>query len=272
MGIDIKKYLKEFKIGTKKMFKEFFKKETNKKQRANMWTFLRLIIPFITTIICATSLFVTNTMPFLISAATLTGLGALTDYFDGKSARKHNSTSEYGKLLDQIADKVFSGMLGINLSILNPLFLIVLLGEGIISSINLLYKSNNPNLNIKSTQIGKIKEWPLFSTLGLGFLSSLNPILNIITKIMIVITFSLQLITAGSYIKQNDKEIKNLRKNKEILGTNSLDVNFEKENKEEKKIITKNNKIEELKKYKQELVNNSISEENNKVLELKKND
>ena len=129
MGIDVKKYLKEFKIGTKKMFKEFFNKETNKKQRANMWTFSRLIIPVITTILCVISLFVTNAVPLLIAAATLTGFGALTDYFDGKSARKHNSTSEYGKRLDQISDKVFSGMLGISLSILNPLFLITLLEE-----------------------------------------------------------------------------------------------------------------------------------------------
>ena len=132
MGINIKKYLKEFKNGTKTMFKEFFKKETNKKQRANMWTFTRLIIPFITTIICIISLFVTNTIPLLISAAALTGFGAITDYFDGRSARKYNSTSEYGKRLDQISDKVFSGMLGINLSILNPMFLITLLGEAII--------------------------------------------------------------------------------------------------------------------------------------------
>ena len=43
----ISEFLKNFKSGTKLMFKEFFNKETNKKQRANMWTFSRLIISFL---------------------------------------------------------------------------------------------------------------------------------------------------------------------------------------------------------------------------------
>ena len=46
----IKSAVKNFKLGTKTMFKEFFNKETNKKQRANMWSFTRIIIPFITII------------------------------------------------------------------------------------------------------------------------------------------------------------------------------------------------------------------------------
>ena len=42
----LKKHFKELESGTKIMFKEFFNKETNKKQRANMWTFSRLRLPF----------------------------------------------------------------------------------------------------------------------------------------------------------------------------------------------------------------------------------
>ena len=266
MKIDIKKYLEEFKIGTKRMFKEFFNKETNKKQRANMWTFARLVTPFITTIICTLTLFVTNTLPLLITAAAITGFGALTDYFDGKSARKYKSSSEYGKRLDQIADKVFSGMLGISLSILNPIFLITLLGEAIISAINISYKSKYPNIDISSSKIGKIKEWPLFVTLGLGFISSLNPILNIITKTMIVLTFSLQLITAGSYITQNEKEIK--KQKDEIINPNTLELNIEeKEEKEKTKIVTEENRIQELKQYKNELLTNN--KEESKIYKLK---
>ena len=267
MEIDIKKYLKEFKIGTKKMFKEFFNKETNKKQRANMWTFARLVTPFITTIICIITLFVTNTLPLLIAAATLTGFGALTDYFDGKSARKYNSSSEYGKRLDQIADKVFSGMLGISLSILNPMFLITLFGETIISTINIAYKSKYPEIDISSSKIGRIKEWPLFITLGLGFISSLNPVLDVITKIMTILTFSLQLMTAGSYIAQNEKEIK--KQKKETIYPNTLEIDIEEKEleKEKEKIVTKENRIQELKQYKNELL--TTNNEKNKVYKLK---
>lgn len=270
MGLDIKKYFKEFKTGTKKMFKEFLKKETNKKQRANMWTFSRIVTSFITFFICIISLFLSNTVPILISAAALTTFGAVTDYFDGRSARKHKSTSEYGKLLDQVADKVFSFLLGISLSILNPFFLITLLGEGIISAINLTYKGFNPNLNISSTQIGRIKEWPLFATLGFGFLSSLNPILNIISKIMISITFIIQIITAGTYIIQNNKILKETNKNDEIE-KNNIDIDLEKSNTEKEnqkqKTRTRDTKIQELKQFKEKLLNKDISKE--KIYKLK---
>ena len=269
MSINFKKYLKEFKKDTITMFKEFFIKETNKKQRANMWTFLRLIIPFITTTICIISIFVTYTLPLLLIATGLTGFAAVTDYLDGKSARKHNSTSDYGKLLDQVADKVFSGLTGISISIINPLFLILLVGEGIISAINITYKSQNPNLNITSTKIGRIKEWPLFITLGLGFISNLNPIINLITKIMIIITSTLQVITAISYIKQNEKEVNNLSNNKEIISNNTLNINIEEKGKEKIKVLDKNNKITELKNYKKELLENKDLKEEEKILILK---
>ena len=53
----IKNYYKELKDGTKNMFKEFFNKETNKKQRANMWTFLRLISPIFIILLTLVSVF-----------------------------------------------------------------------------------------------------------------------------------------------------------------------------------------------------------------------
>ena len=43
-------FMKEIDIlfdGTKQLFEEFFTKEANKKQRANMWTFTRLVLPFL---------------------------------------------------------------------------------------------------------------------------------------------------------------------------------------------------------------------------------
>ena len=95
---------------------------------------------------------------YRLIAAIIFVAASITDYFDGRSARKYNSTSEYGKRLDQISDKVFSGMLGINLSILNPMFLITLLGEAIISLVNITYKVKYPDIDISSTQIGRIKE------------------------------------------------------------------------------------------------------------------
>lgn len=206
----IKKYLLDFKLGTKTMFKEFFHKETNKKQRANMWTFSRLIIALIIPILTIISIISSSTI-VLTTAFISTAFGAITDFFDGRSARKYNSSSEFGKNLDATADKVFSTSLGISLSLLNPLFLINLIGELSISLTNILYIIKNPEINIKSSKIGKIKQWPLSLTFILGILSLIIPKLSLITNIAIINTFIIQLVTLTNYIKTNNNQIQELK-------------------------------------------------------------
>ena len=215
MKEEIKKYWKEFKSGTKTMFKEFFNKDTNKKQRANMWTFARFIIPIITLI---TSIIAISTasIPLFIATGIIAGMGAVTDYFDGKSARKHGSTSEYGKILDQASDKFFAGIIGINLLFLNPNYIYVLLGEALIAAINIGYKLKNKDLSISSTMIGRIKEWPLFFTLALGYLSTIDPTLLLVSNYSIILTTVFQLTTAVSYIKSNSKILKEFERNEKI--------------------------------------------------------
>ena len=132
-----------------------------------MLTFIRLLTPIITVILSIIAL-ISGLVPLLVSALVITGVGALTDYFDGKCARKYGSTSNYGKLLDQISDKVFAGIIGINLLFINPLYILTLLGEAIIASVNIYYKLKYKNLNEESTMMGRIKEWPLFVTLMLS--------------------------------------------------------------------------------------------------------
>lgn len=245
MKKEIKKYLLEFKNGTSTMFKEFFNKETNKKQRANMWTFSRLIIPFLT-LICSIIAIITNILPLFVVSSVLAGLGGITDRLDGLSARKHESFSEYGKLLDQVTDKVFAGIISLNLLILNLNYLGILLGEGLIAAINIYYKKKF-KIDIKSTIVGKAKQIPLFASLTLGFLSPINSVLMIIANISIIITFISQLLTTTSYIKQNNNEIKNVKnKNDMILN----ETNNKSEEKKKLKEITKhnncNNKVNEL--------------------------
>lgn len=275
MKEEIKKYWKEFKSGTKTMFKEFFKKETNKKQRANMWTFARFIIPIITltTSIIAIS---TASIPLFIGTGIMAGMGAVTDFFDGKSARKHGSTSEYGKILDQASDKFFAGIIGINLLFLNPMYAFVLLGEALIAITNISYKLKYKELDIKSTMIGRIKEWPLFFTLALGFLSTINPTLLAISNYSILLTAIFQLATTASYIENNNKEVKEFKKLEKIKTAsllNELEENekvktktIENKNKlVENKTITRTEQCENLRKLRDEL----ISTENNEKTEEK---
>lgn len=207
MPEEIKYYIKEFNLGTKKMFKEFFKKETNKKQRANMWTFSRLISSFLS-VICSSISIIFNIKILFSIAAIITILGAITDFFDGRSARKYNAVSEYGKLLDQVTDKIFSIMISINLALFYPNFWILLIGESVIAIINIYYKTKYPKIKINSTFIGKIKQFPLFISLGFGFLTSINETLKSITNISINITFIIQVLTAIDYIIENKRMIK----------------------------------------------------------------
>ena len=275
----LEKYWKEFKVGTKLMFKEFFNKETNKKQRANMWTFTRLVLPVITAI-TSTIAIITASTPLFITTACIAGFGALTDKFDGLSAKNNNSYSQYGKVLDQVTDKSFAGIIGINLLFLNFNYIFVLLGELAIAATNITYKLKHKNLNINSTLTGRIKQIPLFSSLVLGFLSTINPSLLLISNISIILTILFQLATVSSYIKSNNESVKELKKEDIQNYIEEFEENFEK-NKEKIKtksidakntnVIEKNKNISKLEQYenlinfKNDLteneINNGIEEE-----------
>ena len=56
---------------------------------------------------------------------------ALSDYFDGVIARKTNSTSEFGVMLDPIADKLF------------VVLIITFIYNDYINEINLIQSTNN---------------------------------------------------------------------------------------------------------------------------------
>lgn len=265
MKEEIKKNWKEFKSGTKTMFKEFFKKETNKKQRANMWTFARFIIPIITLITSIIAI-ITASTPIFIGTGILAGMGAVTDFFDGKSARKHGSTSEYGKLLDQVSDKFFAGIIGINLLFLNPMYTLTLLGEILIALVNISYKLKYKELDIKSTMIGRIKEWPLFFTLALGYLSTITPTLLTISNYSILLTLIIQLTTVGSYIENNNKGVEELERLEKIKISERLNeleekdkvkiksIEYNNPTLQENKTISRIEKCENLKKLREELI------------------
>lgn len=206
--------MKEFDIlidGTKELFDEFFTKDGNEKQRANMWTFTRLVLPFLIVITSSksfTSKEERNKKIYLTYSAILAAFAAFTDYMDGKTARKYNTTSEYGKLLDQVADKVFAFVLGLNLTNLDHKYLRIVIGEMLISAVNLYYRRKDESIDMKSTTIGKIKEWPLFMTLASGYISSIDNRFDTVKNVLMNTTNAMQVLTLHSYVKQNKELIK----------------------------------------------------------------
>ena len=89
----------------KKQYLETLKNEKNfinriKKRIPNILTKSRILTPLI---ILPTVL----TGNFLLSTIIISLLG-ITDFFDGFLARKWNATSEYGRKLDAISDKMYA--------------------------------------------------------------------------------------------------------------------------------------------------------------------
>ena len=117
------------------------------KQIPNILTMLRLSAPIV--VIPA---FITGNIPFALGSVAAI---ALTDAADGFIARTFNLTSDLGKDLDAIADKLFAGTLLISLSTINPIYLVSLGLEAIIGGICSYKKVKK--IDIKTCKTGKIK-------------------------------------------------------------------------------------------------------------------
>lgn len=67
-----------------------------------------------------------------VTAFIVLGISIATDFFDGKIARKFNMVTEFGKVLDPVADKLTQGTLALALSFRYPFmisFLVVFLAK-----------------------------------------------------------------------------------------------------------------------------------------------
>lgn len=248
---ELKKNWVEFKEGTKECIKEIKNKETRKKQIPNMFTASRLLAPFF---IIPTALTGNIILTIIFSISF-----ALTDFADGYFARKFNVSSEYGRKLDPITDKVFAGSLLISLLTTNPLMIINLLGEAIIACINTNSQLNN-NLP-KTVFLGKIKTTSLYTTIALSYVSlALNMAPSVINP-FILGTAMLQATSAYEYFKEYKKEEKNkeirLREEDYQKYLTSLENEKEKSLESEKETSINSEAIRDLK-----ALRNNIIEEN----------
>lgn len=182
MGEFIVNFFKDFR----KEFKSIKKKEI-KRQIPNLLTLSRGLAPIV---IIPAILF--NKLYFVI---ILLIIFALTDFLDGKIARKYNLVSEFGVKLDAVCDKIFAISLIIPAIINHGIFIFNFVMEIAISYTNLLSytKGNNP----RSTIIGKIKTALLSLTLILAYIPNMN---NLVIFIFSLITIICQVITLIKYI------------------------------------------------------------------------
>lgn len=93
---------------------------------------------------------------YLQLALVLFMLAGLTDYIDGLLARKYSLTSEFGEIIDPIADKILVIFLLFGLAINLSSYLIGFIGSFIISReiwVSALRDLNSRNLNVEATKV-----------------------------------------------------------------------------------------------------------------------
>lgn len=214
--IKIQSSWQEFKEQGKICIEELKNKNTRKKQIPNLLTASRLLSPFF--------IIPTAISGNLVLTVAFTSMFALTDAFDGYFARKFNATSEFGRMLDPITDKLFAASLLIPLTISNPLILINLFLESIIALINTHSHINNNHP--KTLKIGKIKTWALFGTIALQYMDFIVKIPLYIINSLFGLTTLLQILSIKEYGKnlENYKQAQNPIKPEDINDKAANDI------------------------------------------------
>jgi CDP-diacylglycerol--glycerol-3-phosphate 3-phosphatidyltransferase len=151
-------------------------------------------------------------------AAVIFLAAAITDILDGKYARRHNLVTDFGKLMDPIADKILIVAAFVMLScltdekhprwLLHPVFTIVFIArEFLISGVRQIAASKG--VVIAAGKLGKFKttfqdiavialllydEWPFFY---------LNPYLLYVIEALVYAALILSVVSAIEYIVKN---------------------------------------------------------------------
>lgn len=204
-------YMCEFK----KCFNDLKHKNTFYKQIPNLLTVFRVV-----GMIPVNVLFLTGNM---IGGIVLLGILLLTDFFDGKIARKYGVDTKFGADLDAICDKIMTFGLIIPLIVECPLLIINLLLEASIATINVFGRLRG--IDTRTLFSGKIKTWLLSVTLGLGYLTKFITDVHSLFVLFSLITVPSQVITTYDYIRYSFKEDKRINEDKfeeKIEMTNEL--------------------------------------------------
>lgn len=167
----------------------------------NKLTILRvLLIPFFVFFL------LTDFVPYTgIIACVLFCIASLTDFADGKIARKYNLVTNFGKFMDPLADKLLVCAAFICLVDLGRIptwiVLIIISREFVISGFRLVASDNG--IVIAASYWGKFKTtFQMFAIIML-ILHFEGPVFTIIEQILIYVALILTLISLIDYIIKN---------------------------------------------------------------------
>lgn len=136
---------------------------------------------------------------------------AFTDILDGYLARKFNEVTEFGKVIDPLADKVAMAAVVIKLFLIGeilPMYFYLILGRDILIFLGGIIVSRKIGRVLPSNKLGKITVLNigivlLFILLGMNKESLIYLIFYYSSIILIFASFTGYVIRAGEFIKRN---------------------------------------------------------------------
>lgn len=161
----------------------------NKKEIINLpnWiSFFRLVLSFFM------YYFISNGLKTAIIITTL--FAFFSDYLDGYVARRYNIITEFGKILDPLADKVFIGLSVVAMffaSYISPIFFWSIISRDILIFLGGIYLTSKISYVVPSDFLGKLTVNILSLTLLLRVLdiTAFDLTLEITSLIFILLSF-----------------------------------------------------------------------------------
>ncbi len=170
---------------------------------SNLLSCLRIIL-----LIPITILLIDDVSMNRLYILTLMIIAALTDTFDGMSARKFNQVTEFGKIIDPIADKVAVGVVVLVLFFQGKLplwFMVIIVLRDFIILVGGFYIKKKKNIILQSNKAGK---WAVtvISLLIIVTVIDYNELILLKTILLYISTFMLFL-SSMIYFKRFRTEI-----------------------------------------------------------------
>ena len=138
-----------------------------------------------------------------IIAGVLFIVASLTDFVDGKVARKYNMVTDFGKMLDAISDKILTNTLIVVLAcngLVSPVIAVIIIGRDIIvDSIKMLI--GNKGKAVAAIGVAKYKTATLMVGLTLKLFYDLpfSLFINGVSDFLLIVAAVLSVISAVKY-------------------------------------------------------------------------
>jgi CDP-diacylglycerol--glycerol-3-phosphate 3-phosphatidyltransferase len=138
-----------------------------------------------------------------IIAGILFVIASLTDFVDGRIARKYNMVTDFGKMLDAICDKILTNTLIVVLAcenMVHPVIAVIIIGRDIIvDSIKMLI--GNKGKAVAAIGVAKYKTATLMVGLTLKLFYDLpfSLFINGVSDVLLIIAAILSIVSAAKY-------------------------------------------------------------------------